>query len=595
MGPEPPGETPLMTPRVFSAIFDELPLPVLVARGDDDLSVVYLNPAAVSGYLPVAMRGERDPLDGGEKPLGQILRFQNPNKFTVFASSLKSMGSVDGMGVTVLSFQSEPESARAYAGSAAFDDGRYFVIALAQAGEKARVETQIVGRMLHASYNVAGSAHSIQSVLQLAGSHVGASHAFIFEESFGGQIRNTYEWTAEGAEPNIQRLQNVSPYDYAHNILAASGGLVAADDVRTIPNNRKMLELGLKSIAIFMLQQDDIPLGFIGFDDCGKNRLWSAGDIQLLKNTAGIISSMLGRRNAEMQSRRSEDIFRTVVDNIEELVYITDINTYEIKFVSKSLVRSLGTTGAELLGRTCWKTLHTGLKGPCAHCALPDLLARKPGDASSRVLELHNPGSGKWYLSKNNIIDWIDGKPVHLGALVDISYRKQYEEQLKRFAATDAMTDVFNRKWGSDKLSEEFAASPEERGERTLCFLDLDGLKRVNDSLGHAMGDEMIINTIQTIFSCVRRDDFIIRWGGDEFLVFLNCNLENAEKVLNKIVFAFDHFNSTRNRPYRLSASAGLVSFAEPFSSLDELIGEADRRMYRNKMEKRNRTGIFLR
>ncbi len=226
---------------------------------------------------------------------------------------------------------------------------------------------------------------------------------------------------------------------------------------------------------------------------------------------------------------------------------------------------------------------------------VPQLLARKPGDTSSHVSELHNSGTGKWYMAKNNIVNWIDGNPVHFGALVDISYRKQYEEQLKRFAAMDSMTDVYNRKWGHDKLYEHFSAPREARANQTLCFFDIDGLKRVNDSLGHALGDEMIVNTIRTIFSCIRKDDFIIRWGGDEFVVFLNCDCKDAEKVLGKIFFGFEHFNSTRNRPYRISVSAGLVNFAEPFASLDELISEADRRMYQNKLRKRDRPDVFLR
>jgi diguanylate cyclase (GGDEF)-like protein len=198
-------------------------------------------------------------------------------------------------------------------------------------------------------------------------------------------------------------------------------------------------------------------------------------------------------------------------------------------------------------------------------------------------------------MMKNNIVDWIDGTPVHLGAMVDISYRKQYEEQLKRFAATDAMTDVYNRKWGYDKLLDQFAEPADARRNQTLCFLDIDGLKRVNDTFGHASGDEMIINTIQTVFSCIRKDDFIIRWGGDEFILFLNCGLANAEKVMDKVAFGFEHFNTTRNRPYRISVSSGLVDFSEPFPCLSELIHEADRRMYQDKMAKRNRTGIFLR
>ena len=586
-----------MPPNVFSAFFDKLSLPVFVARKNDPLPVVYLNQAAKLYFLPTSWGGQARWIgnDDLHEPLDQILRFQDPDRFTVFKCSLTDSGVVGELSVTLLSFQGELMRVRIVANAMTLDNEGYYVIYLIKGEERRDSKNRIVDQMLHASYHLADVNQAVQSILQLAGDHVGASHAFIFEEVAPGVTRNTYEWVAPGAEPLIDKLQNLTPDDYAYNLIMASDGMVVTDDTRTIPKHSKMCELGLKSVAILPLYHYDEPLGFMGFDDCEKPRTWSTGDIQLLKNTAGIVASLLNRRNAEQQSRRSQEIFRTIADNLEELVYITDLETYELKFISKSLARSLGRSSEDVLGLPCWLVLHSGQEGPCPFCPLPSLLAREKGDTSSCIWELHNSTTGKWYMVKNNIIDWIDGKPVHLGTLVDISYRKQYEEQLKRFAATDAMTDAFNRKWGYGKLSELFAAPEETRRGQTLCFLDMDGLKRVNDTLGHAVGDEMIMNTIQTVLSCIRKDDFIIRWGGDEFVVFLNCSLDNAEKVLGKIMFAFEHFNSTGGKAYRLSVSAGLVSFGEPAASLDELVDEADRRMYMNKIAKRSYSGVLLR
>lgn len=284
---------------------------------------------------------------------------------------------------------------------------------------------------------------------------------------------------------------------------------------------------------------------------------------------------------------RGEEIFRTVADNLDELVYISDLETHELKFVSRSLAAAMKCQPDSVLGQPCWAVLHRGQAGPCPFCPMPRIRDNNPGDASY-IWELHNSVSGKWYMVKDAIIEWIDGGRAHLGTLVDITYRKQYEEQLKRFAATDAMTDVYNRKWGYGKLEELFREEPPVRAGQTLCFIDVDRLKAVNDRLGHAAGDEMIVNIIRTIFSCIRKDDFIVRWGGDEFIVFLNCSLQDAAAVISKIQFGLDHFNNTRGKSYALSISIGLADFAEPCATLDELISVADARMYADKMERRH-------
>jgi diguanylate cyclase (GGDEF)-like protein len=285
---------------------------------------------------------------------------------------------------------------------------------------------------------------------------------------------------------------------------------------------------------------------------------------------------------------RGQEIFRTVADNLDELVYISDLETYELKYVSKSLASAMRREPNSVVGQPCWAVLHRGQTGPCPFCPLPNIRGNKPSDASY-IWELHSSISGKWYMVKNSVIGWVDGGRAHLSMLVDITYRKQYEEQLKRFAATDAMTDVYNRKWGYARLEKLFQADTKLRAEQTLCFIDIDNLKKINDRLGHAVGDEVIVNIIRIILGNIRKDDFIVRWGGDEFIIFLNCGLRDAVAALSKIRFGLDHFNNSQGKAYALSISIGLTGFAEPFMTLDELIRETDRRMYLDKMECRRR------
>ena len=582
----------LMSKQWFSEIYDKLQVPVIVCRKDAGMPLVYLNAEAkllVAPTLSVEeMRGR--PLPAA---LEEVVRFQSREKFMAFESALRDSGSVGEVDINILSYQGDVVPVRLFANAAAFPDGEYFVIYL---GKSTRLEVEkgakdFLNRILNASHRISDVDKAIQHILQLTGDYARVSRAYIFEDIAPTATRNTYEWCARGIEPAIQDLQQLEKASYNYDAIMNSGGMLITSDTRDLPDSdREILEAqGIKSLAILPLYHYDDPLGYIGFDDCERNRKWTREEIQLLRNVASVISSLINRRNAERDSQRRQEIFRTVIDNLDELVYITDMETNELKFVSESLVRALQAPREELLGKPCWEVLR-GEAGPCESCpvgALREVDAAGGACSFRPTWEFHSGDTGKWYMVKDSVITWIDGSRVHLGTMMDITYRKQYEDQLKRFASTDAMTDVYNRAWGKDKLSDLFRRDAGERAKKTLCFIDLDGLKRVNDQFGHATGDDMIVNTIRIILSCTRKDDFIIRWGGDEFVLFLNCGPGDAQLVLDKIDFAITHFNSTRQKRYQLSISTGLVDFSDTFDSLDELVDEADRRMYANKVAKK--------
>lgn len=571
----------------FANIYEKLKIPVIVCSADEPLPVAYLNTAARLVLAPDAPAYHSD---GGRDcaELEQIVRFRNRDDYHMFRFALGDAGSVSDFNADILSFQGATLPFRLYANAASFSGGDYFVIYL---GDPAQEEpgdgnSRFLTRLLGASHYGRDVDQSIAAVLRLAGEHVGASRALVFEGD--PAVRNTYEWCAHDVRPLKEAHAGPGKAPAARDALMAGEDVLIANDVRRLPKwKREILEeRGVRSAAILSLRHFDGRLGWIGFEDCVKAREWNIGEISALRSTAAVAESLINRRNLEYRSRQGGDIFRAVADNLDELVYISDIDTHELKFVSKSLARAMGEDAEALLGRPCWSVLHRNQAGPCPFCPLPRMREAGSG-GEAYIWELHNSVSGKWYMVKDSVIDWVDGDRVHLGTLVDITYRKQYEEQLKRFASMDAMTDVYNRKWGRGKMEELFRGASASRGERTLCFLDIDGLKTVNDRLGHAAGDELIVNAIRTVFACIRKDDFITRWGGDEFVVFLNCSPANARGVLAKINFGIEHFNATSNKSYRLSVSAGLVGFDEPFGSLDELIAEADRRMYAAKQKKR--------
>jgi diguanylate cyclase (GGDEF)-like protein len=141
-----------------------------------------------------------------------------------------------------------------------------------------------------------------------------------------------------------------------------------------------------------------------------------------------------------------------------------------------------------------------------------------------------------------------------------VAFGISYFRTMHYKAEYDALTNAFSRRAGEERLQELYADALEKKHNLTLCFLDLNGLKEVNDKLGHANGDEMLVTIVRAIMQEIRHSDFVVRMGGDEFLVVLpEANVEQGEIVWKRIQKRLSVINVTGQRPYLLSASHGLV------------------------------------
>lgn len=150
----------------------------------------------------------------------------------------------------------------------------------------------------------------------------------------------------------------------------------------------------------------------------------------------------------------------------------------------------------------------------------------------------------------------------------------------------DQLTKAFNRRAGLAKLSRMLQYDNRRNLKRlSLCFVDINGLKDVNDQLGHKFGDELIFSIAECIRQEIREEDFIIRMGGDEFLVVLNgIDRQSAEKVWERIKRRYELINEHGQRRYVISVSHGIAdtgSYERP--DVELLIKNADDRMYDEK------------
>ncbi|HBE86363.1 MAG TPA: hypothetical protein DDW53_14650, partial [Lachnoclostridium sp.] len=161
----------------------------------------------------------------------------------------------------------------------------------------------ILAYVLNTSYHSTDINQAVQMILSRVGEYIGVSRVYIFEDLFNNYTRNTYEWCAPGVEPAIQDLQNLCKDDYSYDIIVDPSGLYVSDDVSTLTEkDRAILEpQGIKALAILPLFQQDMSIGFIGYDDCVKTRLWSYKELMFLKGVGSVISSLIIRRNEETE------------------------------------------------------------------------------------------------------------------------------------------------------------------------------------------------------------------------------------------------------------------------------------------------------
>ena len=174
--------------------------------------------------------------------------------------------------------------------------------------------------------------------------------------------------------------------------------------------------------------------------------------------------------------------------------------------------------------------------------------------------------------------------------------RESYEDQLEYQANFDVLTDLPNRRHINQHLQNEISTSQESPQDKlTLFFIDLDGFKEVNDSLGHSTGDLILQASADRLKRLIKiHEGYVARFGGDEFIACFRCKTRlEAEDVAEKTILAFKENFSLNDTQLQLGCSIGIVIYPEDGDNAEELIRKADTAMYKAKDAGRNTFAFF--
>jgi diguanylate cyclase (GGDEF)-like protein/PAS domain S-box-containing protein len=294
--------------------------------------------------------------------------------------------------------------------------------------------------------------------------------------------------------------------------------------------------------------------------------------------------SLTGRLRARLDDlRASEQRFEALVQHSSDVVTVVD-GEGTVTYQSESILRVFGYSAEALLGSPL-ADIFESRSGERLLAALRDVASERKG---VRVLELEvRHASGRLCHAEITMTNLLDNRSV--GGIVlntrDMSERKVLQDQLVHEASHDSLTTLANRALFRDRVDKVLRQNGARSAKLTVLFLDLDGFKEVNDSLGHAMGDVLLIQVAERLRACVRAIDTVARLGGDEFAVLIadKSSERDGTTVAGRITKALREPFKLEGREIYVGASIGIAATDQDVDDADHLLRNADLAMYRAK------------
>jgi len=274
----------------------------------------------------------------------------------------------------------------------------------------------------------------------------------------------------------------------------------------------------------------------------------------------------LRREVRELRDRLTnvEGHFRGAVDNSTDGVIVVNRDGIVV-FANTAAAVMLGTTRSNLVGKAAsFPVVSTTSRRPDHDVFLADM----------RVLST----------------DW-DDEPAVLALMRDITERSMADAEMAYRATHDPVTGLPNRYLLDDRLKQALARDRREPRTLALLFCDVDGLKGINDRLGHGVGDQVLVETARRIEAVIRPSDTAAHLGGDEFVVLCESVDEDAATaVVSRVATAFDTPMAIDGVELSVGVSVGLAMTSDPDVIPADLLAEADHAMYRVKQRRRRQS-----
>jgi len=301
------------------------------------------------------------------------------------------------------------------------------------------------------------------------------------------------------------------------------------------------------------------------------------------------------RTRAKDALKDAETKLKTILNTIPDLVWLKDVNGVYLgcnarfeSFVGKKEHEIIGLTDYDLFDKELADFFR---KNDIAAVGKGSLNANEEvvtfaSDSHQETLET----------TKTPMYDRLGELVGILGVGHDITKRKQAESEIQNYANYDQLTHLPNRRLFHDRLEHEIKKAQRDSCHIALLFIDLDRFKEVNDTLGHKVGDELLVEAAARIKLCVRDYDTVARLGGDEFTVILSelQTISGIGRIAQDIIDQLTRSFILNDREVYISASIGIAIYPDDASNVTDLIKQADQTMYAAKNDGRGCFRFFI-
>lgn len=443
----------------------------------------------------------------------------------------------------------------------------------------------------------------IRYALHALGEFAGVDRSYIFMFSPDrASVDCTHEWCSPGIDPQIKRLKALPVAGFPWFMERIDGlQTVNVPSVASLPKTAaaekaEFMAQGIRSLIIVPMVHRGIPKGYLGFDAVRDEKRWSDETAGLLRIVGEIFVNALDRKKIDEALTDAKARYKNIFENAVEGIFQTSPSG-RLFSVNPALARIFGYANPADMEASVPDIASTLYADPRRRLEFIRILEERATVTDFESQARRKDGSIIWISENARVVRKSDGKTDYFeGTVVDITERKRMEEQLVRGALYDVLTGLPNR-----SLIHELLGRALERARRraghifTAMVLDLDRFKMVNDSMGHAQGDRLLVAFARRLAAFLPPDATFGRLGGDEFCLLVEDIKDAApatalaDRVQEALSLPFD----LEGREVYAAASIGIVVGTGQYAAAEEVLRDADTAMHRAKLAGKGRYEIF--
>ncbi|MBR1854336.1 MAG: EAL domain-containing protein [Lachnospiraceae bacterium] len=451
------------------------------------------------------------------------------------------------------------------------------------AGKKVLLEQQQMSKELRRNEATSGMAQLLDSDdpleivmerwLRVMGQHLQVESAELFQVSGVERTMSVLaSWCNRGIISPFERVTGLDACTLfqTDKPLVYSAGTIPAEHMW------EANYYGWAAIMVFpVMKKDDGSRMVLTVEYRSGYHNWDPNEVKFTADAVKMLQGLLTNSKKNGSSAGSDAVLQSVLDNVENAVYVTDKRTGAMLFANKNLRE---TFFAEIQDRSFDTMIERSI-------------AKNP---NAGTVEVFFERSLRWYEMTYKEIVWVDGKNAMMYSFIDITDKKQFQRKAERQDYTDYVTGLYNRRCCERDLALVIEEAKDRNETGAILYLDLDDFKHINDGLGHQYGDVLLKSVANALQKVNGVADRCYRISGDEFVLVVSPEVyPRINEIVANVTDIFSRPWYLKDADYYCTASIGIVTFPDFGETVAELMKKADIAIYEAKKGGKNRASRY--